>query len=255
VNREARPTIPGRTAALLRVVRVLLGYGRHLAGTVRHRAAAPSFTIIAVCFGTIDLSVILAHLHRGILRAAALQHVLLTRAAGGHDTPFARTSIRARDVGPAPADRAAGQRPSPPAARKPARRPPRRSPWDDIADFHTPTLAQLEAQVRRRPLGRTIVDICLDLGVVPGSCTGPFWNELFDAIRCHGGSTAALMRERFKREEAFSQEQGRHPTRGWNWSDLRRETVRQVLGFFIGEQPVIPPRPSAALAPAATRPP
>jgi hypothetical protein len=258
VNREAPPTIPGRTAALLGVVRVLLGYGRHLAGTVRHRASAPSFTTIAACFGTIELSVIFAHLHRGILRALALQHVLLARADRGHDVDFVRARIRARDPSPAPADRAADQRPTPPTARKAARRPPRRSPWDDIDDFHTPTLAQLEAQVRRRPLGRTIVDICLDLAVVPGFCTGPFWNELFDAIRCHGGSIASLMRERCKREEAFSREQDRHPTRGWNWSDLRSETIRQVLGFFIGEQPVIPLRPPAALAPpvpVATRPP
>ena len=46
-----------------------------------------------------------------------------------------------------------------------------------------PTPEDLEAQVRRRPLGRTLVDICLDLAVVPGFCAGPFWNELFDSIR------------------------------------------------------------------------
>ena len=255
MNRETPTTLPDRIATVLSVVRVLLGYGRHLAGTVRHRAAAPSFTPIAACFGTIDLPVILAHLHRGILRALALQHVLLARAASGRDIDFAR--IRVRNVTPAPAE-AAGQQPPAPAARKPARRPPRHFLWDDAADIHTPTLAQLEAQVRRRPLGRTIVDICLDLAVVPGLCTGPFWNQLFDAVQGYGGSIAALMKERYRRENAFSQEQDRHPTRRWNPSDLRRDMVRLVLGFFIGEEPVIPFSPSAALAPAApvaTRPP
>ncbi len=254
MNCDAPAPIPERTAALLRIVRVLLGYGRHLAATVRHRAAAPSFASVAACFGTANLSVILAHLHRGILRALALQHVLLARAASGHDIPLAAARIRARTARPAPADQAAGQ---PPAAPKPARPPNRSSPWDDLPDFHTPTLAQLEAQVRRRPVGRTIVDICLDLAVVPGFCTGPLWNELFDAVRCYGGSIDALMRERCKREDAFSHEQDSHPAPGWNWSDLRREIVRQALGFFIGEQPVIPFTPSAAPAPAAaaTRPP
>lgn len=258
VSREAPTTTPDRIAVLLRVVRVLLGYGRHLAGTVRRRAATPSFTTIAACFGTLDLSVILAHLHRGILRALALQHVLLARAASGHDIGFAGTRIRVRDPRPAPADQDAISQPAPPAAPKPARWPSRRSAWDDVADFHTPTLAQLEAQVRRRPLGRTIVDICLDLAVVPGFCAGPFWNELFDTVQGYGGSMAVLMRERCRREDVFSLEQDRHPAQAWNWWDLRRQVVRQALGFFIGEEPTIPSSPSAALAlpaPVATRPP
>ena len=57
-----------------------------------------------------------------------------------------------------------------------------------------PTAQDLERQVRRRPPGRTILDICLDLAVVPGFCTSAFWNKLFDAMHCFGGSVAALMR-------------------------------------------------------------
>jgi hypothetical protein len=93
--------------------------------------------------------------------------------------------------------------------------------------------------VRGRPFGRTIVDMCLDLAVVPGFCTGTFWNELFDILQCYSGSIATLMRERCRREDAFGREQDSHPTHGWNWSDRRRETTRQVLGFLIGEPPVI----------------
>jgi hypothetical protein len=37
--------------------------------TVRQRATAPNFNAIAACFGTANLSTILAHLNRGILRA------------------------------------------------------------------------------------------------------------------------------------------------------------------------------------------
>ena len=80
-----------------------------------------------------------------------------------------------------------------------------------------PTLKELEAQARRRPPGRTLVDICLDLAVVPGFCAGPFWNELFDGIRLHGGSLATLMEEKTRRQEAFAKEQDRKPGSNWDW--------------------------------------
>jgi hypothetical protein len=240
---------PERIAALLSVVRILLGYGRHLADTINHRAAAPSFTTIAACFGTIDLPVILGHLHRGILRAAALERLLLARAARGGDVAFTRCRIRAQGRKPAAAD--ADHETANPAARKPAPRPLRRFPHNADADFHTPTLQEIERQVRSRPVGRTIVDICLDLAVVPGFCTGPFWNALFDAMHWYGGSTASVMREKHRREQAFHREQDKSPAQGWYVSHQRRELMRQVLGFFIGEQPVLPFPPSAIIAPAA----
>jgi hypothetical protein len=107
--------------------------------------------------------------------------------------------------------------------------------------------------VRRRPIGRTIADICLDLGVVPGFCTGAFWNELFDAMQRYGGSVSSMMRERFRREQALNRQQDRKP--GWEGSDLGRQMVRQVLGFFIGEEPALPYSPSAPAAALATGPP
>jgi hypothetical protein len=239
-------TIPERIAPLLRVVRVLLGYGRHLAGTIRHRAAAPGFAAIAACFGTADLSVILAHLHRGILRATALERVLLARAASGRDIACAVPRIRTASPHRPAGEQATGEVGQPGNLRIAAPRPARSLLGrDHPAEFYTPTLEELEAQVRRRPLGRTIVDICLDLAVVPGLCTGAFWNELFDLTRCHGGSIATLMLERWRREQAFHQQQERHPTHDWTWLNASREMLRELLGFFIGEDPVAP---AAALA-------
>jgi hypothetical protein len=235
--------MPERIAGLLRVVRTLLGYGRHLADTVAHRATAPSFISVAAYFGTLNLPVILARLRRGLLRAAALERVLLARAASGRDIEFTGARGRTRESQPAPADQQAAL----PAARNGTRRLPRRFPWIEPDDASAPSWQELERQVRRRPVGRTIVDICLDLAVMPGLCTGPFWNELFEIMQWYGGSIAALMRERCRREEAFSQEQDRRPTRGWDWSRLKRDTLRQDLGFLIGEEPVVP----AGLAPAA----
>jgi hypothetical protein len=240
-----QPALPERIARLLRVVRVLLGYGRHLADTVRDRAAAPAFSAIAACFGTASLSVIGAHLQRGILRALALQRVLLACAAAGRDLEFAEPRIRNRETAPAPADAARDQAAAAPVPRPAASPPMRRSSRDDPANFHTPTLEQLEREVRRRPLGRTIVDICLDLAVVPGLCTGAFWNELFDLIRSHGGSIVTLVLERRRREQAFDQQQDRLPAPGWIRSSPRRETIRELLGFFIGEPPLAPCAASA----------
>jgi hypothetical protein len=122
-----------------------------------------------------------------------------------------------------------------------------------------PTLEELEAQVRRRPLGRTLVDICLDLAVVPGFCTGPFWNELFDSIRLHGGSIATLMQAKVRRHEAFCQEQDRQPGSNWDWLEMGRDALRRVLGFCIGEaadEPFDPlPELCAATPAVATGPP
>ncbi len=115
-----------------------------------------------------------------------------------------------------------------------------------------PTLEDLE---RRRAIGRTFVDICQDLGVVPGFCTGAFWNQVFDIIQCLGGSVAALMKEKTRRGEAFAHQPDRNWKSTWDWRDLGRDAIRQVLGFFIGEPPVDPFTPSPEPRPAATGPP
>jgi hypothetical protein len=257
-----------RIAALLHTVRILLGFGRHLAATAQARSASPDFNAIAACFGTGRLSAIFAHLQRGLLRAAALERVLLARAARGRDIHF--TAPRERPA-TTPADPPAGQPPDPPAdqpAEAPAAQPaeasvarkappPSRPPgWND-PELFMPTPEQLEAQVRRRPIGQTLVEICLDLAVVPGFCTGAFWNTLFDSIRLHGGSVAVLMLEKVRREEAFAEEQDRKPGSNWDWLEMGREAFRRVLGFFIGEAADEPfdPLPGPRAAAVATGPP
>src|SRR5579872_2885117 len=95
-------TLPHNITVLLHAVRTLLAYGRHLVATVHQRATAPHFAAIAANFGTANLSTILAHLNRGILRAAALERVLLARAATGRDIDFVER--RARTPEPQPAE-------------------------------------------------------------------------------------------------------------------------------------------------------
>jgi hypothetical protein len=242
-------TVPERIAFLLHAADILLGYGRHLLGTLHRRAAAPTFPTIAACFGTANLATILAHLNRGILRAAALERVLLARAATGRDIniPTPRTS-----TAEPPLAAAAPQPEQPtekPARPKAAKRPTLPPGWDD-PELFMPSPKDLERQVRRRSFGRTFVEICNDLGVVPGLCTPAFWNHLFEIMHYLGGSVATLMREKTRREQAFIQEQDRKLGSTLDWLHLTGDEIRERLGFFIGEPPVDPfCEPTAATGP------
>src|ERR1700722_19176093 len=198
-------TVPERIAALLHTVRIMLGFGRNLAATATQRSTSDDFNAIAACFGTGRLYTIMAHLQRGILRATALENVLLARAARGRDIGVGAPRKHVITELTMPADppveaRAKAQietaavppTEAPVAPKQP--RPSRPIGWND-PELFMPTLEEMEAQARRRPYGRTLVAICLDLAVVPSFCAGPFWNEVFDSIRLRGGSVAALMVE------------------------------------------------------------
>ncbi len=243
--------MPEYIAVILHAVGILLGYGRHLLATVERRAAAPTFPAIAACFGTANLSTILAHLNRGILRATALQHMLFARAETGRDISIVIRRVRTAEAPPAPTDPQPEQPADQPATPKAA---PRRSlpPGQDDPELFMPTLEELERQVRRRAVGRTITDICRDLAIVPGFCAPAFWSDMFQLIHYFGGSVETVMREKTHREQAFIREQDKKLGSTWDWLHLKRDEIRQVLGFFIGEAPVNPfgQSPAHGAAPA-----
>jgi hypothetical protein len=252
-------TIPERLAALLHVVRVLLGHGRRLAKTTPDHAASGKFAILAAVCGTYSLPSILARVQRGILRAMALERYLLARAQKGRDIAVVewreRTPAKPPVTPPAelpegqPEGRTEGRtegRPEgPQQTPKPGRRP------FDPDDFHIPTLKELDAEVRRRPLGRTVALICMDLAVVPGFCTGMFWNQMFDTLQAYGGSLAVLYKVRDHRETSFQKEPDQRPDSwGLDWKHQGPETIRQTLGCLIGEAPILDPfDPLLATAP------
>jgi hypothetical protein len=111
---QASPTDPSQDrnatalpnlTIVLRLVTILLTYGRHLAETFDRRAASAGFHLIARHFGTSNTAVILAHIRRGILRAAALHHVLLKRAESGRDLTIPkRRALRRKQPAPPAAD-------------------------------------------------------------------------------------------------------------------------------------------------------
>jgi hypothetical protein len=164
---------PGRFRRVLDVVRKLIDYGKELATTLQRRAAT-DLAAATRPFGTSDIGLILARITRGLLLANALEARVVALAA--------------RPAAPPRPARAPAQRepraPQPASARPTAEADPR------LALLPTPE--QIAAEVRRRPIGAVIADICRDLGIIP---THPLWQELSVAIVWHGGSFNRLFKD------------------------------------------------------------
>jgi len=261
-NATAMPdaTLLSNLANIIRIVEILLTYGRHLAETFDRRAAAPGFHLIARQFGTDRAAVILAHIRRGILRAAALHHVLMQRAARGRDLVRSNPPVRLRPEPAQPAQDTAGiAAPSPaiPAQRtepqsKKRRRPAHPSwhdPWLDNAanpldPALLPTFQELVKKAAHRPVGRSLGEIFADLGIAPILSQSNFWNDLFFAMLHFGGTPGYYFLHRWRREQQFEDAQDRCPTMDQTWPPLdvsgaRTDTIK-ALGFFIGEPPMEP---------------
>src|SRR5581483_8778906 len=119
--------------------------------TVRQRVVSdPAF--VARCFGTCDIAQLLARISRGLHRANELEARVVRRAASLDAAPKAHKA------------RSAGNKPLAPRAGEP-----------DTQVACLPTPAQIAAEVRRRPIGAVIADICRDLGIMPSH---PLWPEL-----------------------------------------------------------------------------
>jgi hypothetical protein len=59
-----------------------------------------------------------------------------------------------------------------------------------------PTTEQIAAEIRHRPIGAVIVDICCDLGI---TTEHPLWRELHQLIIKHGGSVVVLFKDLVRR--------------------------------------------------------
>ena len=151
---------PSRAGRLLGLVRQLIDYGRQLATTLR---------INPPPFGPSDIALILARITRGLLRAEALEARVIRNTAR-------------LDAEPAP-PRAPSHRRSPPARATDAASSP---------EVCLPTPEQIAAEVRRRPIGAVIADICRDLGIM---ASHPLWRELRDLIIRYGGNLANLVKD------------------------------------------------------------
>ena len=238
--------MPSCIAAIWGIVRVLLGYGKHLDQTLPEKTDHPSFPALAAGFGTHDIRRILAHVQRGILRAMMLQRFLLARAAQGRDiepieppAPAEQADIAALDMKLRP--------PVGPRAKTP--RAPRIDP-DAPAYFVMPTMKELESQVRRRSVGRTLAEICMDLGIEATTSEAGFWYEVYRVFMNFGGNCAEFFDVRERRKKAFEKERQTRPdTWTCDWRDRPRDSIRQLLGYVAGETPPRgPPTPQLIVA-------
>jgi hypothetical protein len=165
--------IPSGVAHLLSLVRLLINYGKNLTTTLQQtRPSGLAFVLLVAPFGTLDLAAVMAHIACGLRRAAFLEERLRKRAATG------------RDLLPAPLRR---PRTAPP---KPRTAPVPRAPTPD----GLPTVEQIAAEVRRKPIGAVIADICRDLGIMPGAIEAAMSRDLFRAIVFNGGCYARYFR-------------------------------------------------------------
>ncbi|HEX5328218.1 MAG TPA: hypothetical protein VFW75_16235 [Acetobacteraceae bacterium] len=229
--------VPEHIGQVLGLVRILITYGRNLAETLRRHAAdpyaLPCFAFVTSVFGTGDLALILARITRGLLRAAALEARLSQRAARG------------RDLRPAPIRLPSLSQPGAP---KPANPPG--SPAGDPCLARLPTPQEIAAEVRCRPIGAVLVDICLDLGIMPGQMDRATWDELFGAIIEYGGSLVTLLLRRQGKRRAGDPAGNAGPGGGFRFLPI--PTTGQPI-TALPAWPVPSPRPPPLMASGVSR--
>jgi hypothetical protein len=165
---------PSHTARLLSLVRKLIDYGRSLAASLQQPNPASDLADATRHFGISSIALILSRITRGLLRAAALEAGLERGKA-------------CLDIAPRPL---AARTPHLPRPAQPAAEPAQSGACPPDAGLALlPTPAQIAAEIRRRPAGAVIADICRDLGIMPSH---PLWREISELVVRHGGNLATL---------------------------------------------------------------
>ena len=180
---------PSGIAKVIGILTMLFHFAESLAQAA-HRQAAGNTNFartLAERFRTADAALIAARITRALMRITALHDVLCRRAARGRDlrvVPARIPTRRPRAANPA----------APPA--------PRRVRPELLDPTYIPTEQDIAAEVRRRPIGAVLADICRDLGILPGTPSDPVGRDLFVAVGAYGGSFVRLFQAAAK--AAFS---------------------------------------------------
>jgi len=192
------------------MVRKLIEYGLQLAGTLRQGTTATNFTLVTFNFSSADVAEILARIARALHLAAALETKLLGYVGPPErDLPKARMPAYCRPPSSPRADPEAqagvlpvqaAQALAQGAAAADGSAGPAAQGEDGAALARMPTAEEIADQLRRRPIGAIVADICFDLGIQPGH---ELWRELFLVILDNGGNPHGLYVRNMKRETIF----------------------------------------------------
>lgn len=172
--------VHSRTAHLLGLVQSLIAFGKSLLETLQADPNPNVRSGIAHRFGTRNVALIIARITRGLLMAGVLNDRLVHNA---------RELDRPRSS------------PGPTAIKTPPAQPrPQRvraqEPDDAELLARLPTAEEIAAQIRHRPIGRVLEDICRDLGILPSD---KLWQDVLLPIIANGGDSGRLLEHVAKR--------------------------------------------------------
>jgi hypothetical protein len=209
---------------LLALVRWIITYGQQLATILQQGADPGRFAVVALRFQTTDLAAVLARIARGLMLAGALEVRLM------------QLQRRGRDVRPVPIrmSSAAPQRDS----QAPIASKPRHTNIIDLPLDRLPSASEIAAELRRRPIGAVLVDICRDLCMQPADAAYGRWEELAVAIVGYGGGLLTLL-FRCPLHDKVSTRAGR-PIAG-NPADVALQWVIPPLPVAAATRPTGPP--------------
>jgi hypothetical protein len=174
------PDRRGRITGLIGLVRKLIDYGRELATALRERGPTDRPAGPLACFGTHNVALILSRIAAALLRAEALEARLAKSAARADPQPRQPCTPSPRAPRAAPRHAGPAEAPDPLLAR-------------------LPTPEEIAAEMRRKPVGVVLLNICRDLGI---TADHPLWRELNLAIIMHGGGLAAFFKDICQRVNA-----------------------------------------------------
>lgn len=238
--------MPFYVGCFIKMVRALIGYGTYVDAHMPRLVNHPRYPTLAAGWGTHDPSRILAHIERGLMRARILLRYLEARAKAGLEID----PIPAEGPATAPEVDAATFEFTPPAP-SPEKRPqpsrplpgtmPRRNPPvdpDHPLHFHWPTARQLWADMRNRSVTYNVELIVSDLGGHFGAFGQAFHHNFFDALIHFAGDIVRFNAVHQRRQQSFMEERERRPE---TWThhlwDRTKDTLRDMLGFLMGEDP------------------
>jgi hypothetical protein len=171
---------PSRTGRLLALVRKLVDYGKQLASTFREQPTPNDPRHLTRLYGTSDITLILARIAQGLLRARYLEEKITAAAARLDARPLPKS---------APAPRTPRALPCAAQPRTPRPQPTPQPPDTSLLLANLPTPDLIAAKVRRQKIGAALADICRDLGIPPSH---ELWDELYRIINEYGGNASRL---------------------------------------------------------------